>query len=117
MSRFLRSSPSFTRSIAFNVAFTIAGANEFNNNSPRYILDAVLMWNFYENFELWVGQTKLPGNIERVISSGNLSLIDRSILNSRFNIDRDVGFQIRHLTRIGKTFITREKFSFSQGEG
>ncbi len=95
----------------------VSGADQFNNNTPRYVMDAVIMWNFYENFELWVGQTKLPGNIERVISSGNLSLVDRSILNSRFNIDRDIGFQIRHLTRIGKTFVTREKFSFSQGEG
>ena len=95
----------------------IAGANEFNNNSPRYILDAVIMWNFYENFELWAGQTKLPGNIERVVSSANLQLIDRSILNSRFNIDRDLGFQLRHHIQIGEKFVLREKFAFSQGEG
>ena len=38
------------------------------------------MWNFYENFELWAGQTKLPGNIERVISSGNLQQVDRSLI-------------------------------------
>ncbi|MBT8294828.1 MAG: OprO/OprP family phosphate-selective porin, partial [Gramella sp.] len=56
----------------------IGGANQFTANAPRYILDAVLKWNFYENFELWAGQTKLPGNVERVISSGNLQLIDRS---------------------------------------
>ena len=54
------------------------------------------MWNFHENFELWVGQTKLPGNRERVISSANLQQVDRSLLNSRFNIDRDFGFQLRH---------------------
>ena len=95
----------------------IGGANEFNNNSPRYILDAVIMWNFYENFELWAGQTKLPGNIERVVSSANLQLIDRSILNSRFNIDRDLGFQLRHHIQIGEKFVLREKFAFSQGEG
>jgi hypothetical protein len=95
----------------------IAGANEFNNNSPRYILDAVIMWNFYENFELWVGQTKLPGNVERVVSSGNLQLIDRSILNSRFNIDRDIGFQLRHQINIGESFIIKEKLAYSQGEG
>jgi phosphate-selective porin OprO/OprP len=95
----------------------ISGANEFNNNSPRYILDAVIMWNFYENFELWAGQTKLPGNIERVVSSANLQLIDRSILNSRFNIDRDVGFQLRHYINVGETFIIKEKIAISQGEG
>lgn len=95
----------------------ISGANVFNRNTPRYILDAVVMWNFYQNFELWAGQTKLPGNIERVVSSANLQLIDRSLLNSRFNIDRDMGIQLRHKSKLGSTFVTREKFSISQGEG
>ena len=95
----------------------ISGANEFNNNSPRYILDAVIMWNFYENFELWAGQTKLPGNIERVVSSANLQLINRSILNSRFNIDRDIGVQLRHFINVGEDFVIREKLAISQGEG
>jgi hypothetical protein len=95
----------------------ISGASIYNRNTPRYILDAVIMWNFHENFELWAGQTKLPGNIERVVSSANLQLIDRSLLNSKFNIDRDMGVQLRHKTKWGGNFITREKFSISQGEG
>lgn len=95
----------------------ISGASSFTSNSPRYILDAVVMWNFYENFELWVGQTKLPGNIERVISSGNLQQVDRSLLNSRFNIDRDAGIQLRHHFNLSDKFLVREKFAISQGEG
>ena len=95
----------------------ISGANEFNRNTPRYILDAVVMWNFHENFSLWVGQTKLPGNIERVISSGNLQLVDRSLLNSRFNIDRDLGIQLRHHFKLSNNFVIREKLSIAQGEG
>lgn len=95
----------------------ISGANQFNRNTPRYILDAVIMWNFAGNWELWAGQTKLPGNVERVVSSANLQLIDRSLLNSRFNIDRDLGIQIRHKTYLGGDFLMREKFSVSQGEG
>ncbi|MBL4663158.1 MAG: porin [Flavobacteriaceae bacterium] len=95
----------------------ISGANQFNRDTPRYILDAVIMWNFYKNFELWAGQTKLPGNLERVVSSANLQLIDRSLLNSRFNIDRDLGIQIRHHTDLGSGFIMREKIAISQGEG
>ena len=39
------------------------------------------MWHFAKNWELWAGQTKLPGNVERVISSGDLQLVDRSLLN------------------------------------
>ena len=95
----------------------ISGANVYNRNTPRYILDAVVMWNFHENFELWAGQTKLPGNIERVVSSANLQLIDRSLLNSKFNIDRDMGIQLRHKLRLGGNWIIKEKFSISQGEG
>ncbi len=95
----------------------LSGANQFNRNTPRYILDAVIMWNFYENFELWAGQTKLPGNVERVVSSANMQLIDRSILNSRFNIDRDMGIQLRHHTSLGGEVVMREKLAVSQGEG
>ena len=95
----------------------ISGGSDFTRNTPRYILDAVVMWNFYENFELWFGQTKLPGNIERVISSGNLQQVDRSLVNSRFNIDRDMGFQLRHHFDLTDSFVVREKIAFSQGEG
>ncbi len=95
----------------------ISGANQFNRNTPRYILDAVIMWNFAGNWELWAGQTKLPGNVERVVSSANLQLVDRSLLNSRFNIDRDLGIQLRHKTNLDGDFLMREKFSISQGEG
>ena len=73
-----------------------SGGSYYTHDSPRYILDAVLKWNFSGNFVLWFGQTKLPGNRERVISSANLQQVDRSLLNSRFNIDRDMGFQLRH---------------------
>ena len=75
------------------------------------------MWNFAANWELWAGQTKLPGNVERVVSSANMQLIDRSLLNSRFNIDRDLGIQLRHKTDLGNSFLMREKLSVSQGEG
>ncbi|MDO6743069.1 porin [Tenacibaculum soleae] len=95
----------------------IGGASEFTNNAPRYILDAVIMWNFYENFELWVGQTKLPGNRERVVSSANLQMVDRSLLNKQFNIDRDLGLQLRHHFNLSENFTIRETLSIAQGEG
>jgi len=82
-----------------------------------FVLDAVLKWNFAGNWTVWFGQTKLPGNIERVFSSQKLQLVDRSLLNSKFTLDRDAGAQLRHHFRIGKTFLVREIFAFSQGEG
>ncbi len=95
----------------------ISGTSVYTGNTPRYILDAVLKWNFFENFELWAGQTKLPGNRERVISSANMETVDRSLVNSRFNIDRDMGMQLHHSINVGPNFLVREAFAFSQGEG
>lgn len=95
----------------------LSGASIYTSNSPRYILDAVLKWNFSGNFVLWFGQTKLPGNRDRVISSANLQQVDRSLLNSRFTIDRDIGIQLRHQFNFTDTFLVKEIFSVAQGEG
>lgn len=95
----------------------LSGGSEFTSNAPRYILDAVVMWNFYKNFEVWFGQTKLPGNMERIISSGNLQQVDRSLLNRRFTIDREMGIQLWHHFNLSDTFIVREKLAISNGEG
>ncbi|MCL7764798.1 OprO/OprP family phosphate-selective porin [Polaribacter sp. Z014] len=94
-----------------------SGASYYTHESPRYILDAVLKWNFSGNFVLWFGQTKLPGNRERVISSANLQMVDRSLLNSRFTIDRDIGIQLRHHFNLTDKFVVKEIFSIAQGEG
>ena len=111
-------SPKFKYKFEFGISNRdMSGASKYTGNAPRYILDAVVMWNFHENFVLWVGQTKLPGNRERVISSADLQLVDRSLLNSSFNIDRDIGLQLRHHIKLSDKFVIREIFSISQGEG
>ena len=94
-----------------------SGASYFTHNSSRQILDAVLKWNFSGKWVLWMGQTKLPGNRERVISSGNLQMVDRSLLNSRFNIDRDIGVQLRHKFKLSDSFLVKHIYSIAQGEG
>lgn len=88
---------------------------EFRNAS-NFILDASVKWNFYENFSILFGQGKLPGNRERIISSGNLQFVDRSLLNSRYNIDRDVGLQLMHHFNIREA-IVKSTVALSQGEG
>ncbi len=86
------------------------------NNADNIILDAVAKWEMLPGLALWVGQTKLPGNRERVISSQKLQFVDRSLLNSRFNIDRDAGLQLHHEHSVGQV-ILREIASVSMGEG
>lgn len=94
----------------------LSGGDVTTKNANRMILDAVVMWNFTGNFVLWYGQTKLPGNIERVISSGDLQFVDRSRLNKEFTIDREFGFQLRHHFNLTDQFVVREKIAISQGE-
>ncbi len=84
--------------------------------ASRIILDAVLKYEFVKGWQVWVGQTKLPGNRERVVSSADLQFVDRSRLNSRFNIDRDMGVQLHGKISSG-SFIIKPKFAFSMGEG
>ena len=86
------------------------------NNTSNLILDAFVRWKVAGNFEVWVGQTKLPGNRERVISSQKLQFVDRSLVNSCFNIDRDMGIQFRNKHTLGGMIIN-EALAFSQGEG
>lgn len=81
-----------------------------------YVRDAVIKYRFAPKWDLWFGQTKLPGNRERVISSGNLEFIDRSVYNSAFTIDRDLGFQVHNEFMLGKVLI-RDKWAISAGNG
>lgn len=95
----------------------MSGSNSYTKNAPRYILDAVVKWKFAKNWELWAGQTKMPGNVERVVSSGDLQLIDRSLLNKYFTLDRDMGFQLRHKSKLPFGMVVKEKVAVTQGEG
>ena len=97
----------FTPKVVYKVEYDVVS---------NQMLDAVIKWNFYGNLSVWYGQTKLPGNVERVISSQKLQFVDRSLLNAKFNIDRDKGLQLRHHFTLGKMLI-REKAAVSQGEG
>jgi len=82
---------------------------------PNFILDAVLKFKLHKNLEIWAGQTKLPSNRERVVSSQNLQFVDRSRVNSIFNLDREFGFQFRGKIR-SNDLVLRPIFSLSVGE-
>lgn len=61
---------------------------------PNVIRDAMVFYAVTKHFSIGMGQTKLPGNRQRVNSSGDLQLPDRSIVNATFNLDRDFGIQV-----------------------
>lgn len=85
--------------------------------TANMILDASVAWTFHKHWTIQFGQRKLPGNRERVVSSGNLQFVDRSILNSRYNIDRDMGLQLKHHFYASEKMFVQSTFAFSQGEG
>lgn len=93
------------------------GTNGNFGNAANIILDAYVQYNFYKGLAIKFGQGKLAGNRERVISSGNLQFVDRSRLNSRFTIDRDVFVQLSNTHKIGENFILKEIASAGLGEG
>lgn len=62
------------------------------NTSVNIVRDAVIYYEPLNNLKFGFGQTKLPGNRQRVVSSGDQQFADRSIVNATFTIDRDFGF-------------------------
>lgn len=81
------------------------------------IRDAVIFYRPNKRWNFSFGQTKLPGNRQRVNSSGGLQLTDRTINNAKFTIDRDFGFQVHQLNEFPNKFSYNFKTAVSTGEG
>jgi len=81
------------------------------------IRDAVIFYRPNKHWNIGFGQTKLPGNRQRINSSGGLQLTDRTINNARFTIDRDFGFQAHNLNEYRDKFSYNFKAAVSTGEG
>lgn len=82
------------------------------NTSPNVVRDAVINYKPTKSLTLGFGQTKLPGNRQRVTSSGSLQFVDRSIVNGTFTLDRDFGF----FATFDKDYF-RLKTAVTSGEG
>lgn len=81
------------------------------------IRDAVFYYRPNKHWNFLFGQTKLPGNRQRVNSSGALQLTDRTINNARFTIDRDFGVQAYYINEKEDSFSYNIKTAISTGEG
>lgn len=109
-------SPKFLYAIQLSFAPGDVGEIKDGENI-NIIRDAVFMYRPNKNWNISFGQTKLPGNRQRVNSSGGLQLTDRSINNSRFTIDRDFGFQVHNMNEYKDKFSYNLKGAVSTGEG
>lgn len=87
------------------------------NTSPNVVRDAMIFYKPIKNLQLALGQGKLPGNRQRVISSGAQQFYDRSIVNATFTPDRDFGVFANYTIHLGSTFTVLTKLAITSGEG
>lgn len=106
--------PKFSYTI--QLGFTRGDQDYDDTDVPNIVRDAVVFYNFTDNFYVAFGQNKLPGNRQRVNSSGELQFAERSLVNATFNIDRDFGIKAYYSPKIGDVPI-RLKAAISTGEG
>ena len=85
--------------------------------NENVILDGVLFYKPTKTWTIAFGQTKLPGNNQRVISSGSLEFTDRTINNAKFNIDRDFGVFFDYGKENPNHFTYSVKGAITKGEG
>lgn len=108
--------PKFLYALQLSFAPGDVGEIEEGENI-NIIRDAVVYYRPNKSWSFNFGQTKLPGNRQRVNSSGGLQLTDRSINNAKFTIDRDFGFQAHYLNDYAEKFSYNVKTAVSTGEG
>lgn len=103
--------------LRFNIQLSFAPNDiDVDDDLPAIIRDAMVFWDISKDLSLSFGQTKLPGNRQRVISSGDIQFADRSIVNSNFTLDRDMGFQLGYRHRLGDAQVNL-RAALTTGEG
>jgi len=108
----------YDKRLTYNIqlSFTRGDMDYTDTQFPNIVRDAMVFWNFTPDFQISFGQTKLPGNRQRVISSADLQFMDRSIVNSKFTLDRDFGFQTGYRALVeGMRFNLRGAISTGDG--
>lgn len=98
------------------LAFSRADQDFDNGGEAKIIRDAIIYYHFNPNFYIGFGQSKLPGNRQRVTSSGNLQFADRSIANASFTLDRDFGVFAYYSGQLNQ-MVLNGKAAISTGEG
>lgn len=81
------------------------------------IRDLVVQYQFNKKWSVVFGHTKLPGNRQQVNSSGELQLTGRSINNSKFRLESDLGLHINYNGVSEDAFSYAVKSAISTGRG
>jgi phosphate-selective porin OprO and OprP len=97
------------------LSFSRGDLDIVDDGPPNITRDAIVFYDVRKWWRIGFGQAKLPGNRQRVISSGNLQFAERSLANNKFTLDRDFG--IFQTFRIGEKNPFFIKAVISSGEG
>jgi hypothetical protein len=99
------------------LSFSRSDQDLVSGTVSQIVRDAMVYYNVNKNFYIGFGQSKLPGNRQRVISSGNLQMPDRSVANQAFTLDRDFGFFAYGTLKLSDKQKLLIKTSITSGEG
>ena len=91
--------------------------NRDNYVSRSLLLDWYMQFNQVRDLNLRIGQYKVPFSRDRVVSSGDLQFVDRTLLNQEFNLDRDIGFDLRSKDLFGLGNKVRYYLGVYNGDG
>jgi len=108
--------PKFTYRIQIGFAHGDITSSNSTVQNNLILRDAMLFYKANKWLRIGFGQTKLPGNRQRQVSSANLQLVERSIANNNFTIDRDKGIWFYTNFNVNKAII-KSTAAISSGEG
>ena len=99
------------------LGFTSYDTEPLPGGDMNIVRDAIVYYVPSAKWNIGFGQTKIKANRARINSSSALQFVDRSIVNSEFNLDRDFGFFGEYNMRHGEGFNLSAKGSVTLGEG
>ena len=83
----------FTRKLTYTIQLGFSN----RDMEPDLLIplrDAYVTWQALRDLGIRFGQMKVPFGKQRVVSSSSLQMVDRSIVTSELNMDRDVGLYL-----------------------
>lgn len=99
------------------LGFTSYDTEPLPGGDMNIVRDAIVYYVPNATWNIGFGQTKIKANRARINSSSALQFVDRSIVNSEFNLDRDFGFFGEYNMRHGEGFNLSAKGSVTLGKG
>lgn len=102
---------------SIQLGFTPYDSKVLPNGNQNIVRDAMIYYMPNANWNIGFGQTKIKANRARINSSSALQFVDRSIVNSEFNLDRDFGLFGEFYKPLIGDFNMAAKASITLGEG